>query len=218
MSIPTLILGQPGTGKTTSLRNMDPATTLLIQTVKKPLPFRAKGWSYFEKEKNPRGNIFHADNAARICTLMQKTSRKIIVLDDSNYVMSNAFMRRASEKGYEKFTEMAQDTFSIFETSANLAEDVRVYLFAHTQQTDDGVTRFKTVGKLLDEKVCLDGLVTICLKTVVSDGHYYFATRNNGSDTVKSPMGIFESDLIDNDLAMVDKEIAAFYNLTTTTA
>jgi hypothetical protein len=214
MSIPTLILGTPGTGKSSSLRNMDPAQTLLIQTVKKPLPFRAKGWGY-HGASNPKGNIILADNGARICDLMRKTSRKVIALDDSNYVMSNAFMRRASETGYQKFTEMAQDTFGIFETAANLADDVRVYIFAHTQTTEDGITRFKTVGKLLDEKVSLDGLVTICLRTVVHDGGYYFATRNNGSDTVKSPMGMFDDEMIENDLAMVDKKIAAYYELTT---
>ena len=212
MSIATLILGTPGTGKSTSLRNMDPAKTLLIQAVRKPLPFRTKAWGYLDKD-NPKGNIIVADNGARICDLMSRTSRKVICLDDSNYVMSNAFMRRATEKGYEKFTEMAQETFNIFETAANLANDVRVYIFAHTQTTEDGITRFKTVGKLLDEKVSLDGLVTICLRTVVHDGQYYFATRNNGSDTVKTPMELFEDDLIENDLAEVDKKIAAYYDL-----
>lgn len=213
MSIPTLVLGHPGTGKTTSLRNMDPTKTLLIQAVKKPLPFRTQGWGYFDREKNPRGNIFLLDHAPSIIATMRKTSRKIICLDDTNYIMSNTFMRRAAETGYQKFTEMACDTFSIFEAAANLADDVRVYIFAHTQQTDDGITRFKTVGKMLDEKVVIDGLVTTCLKTVVSDGQFYFATKNNGSDTVKSPMGLFESDLIENDLAQVDNAIAAFYGI-----
>jgi hypothetical protein len=212
MSVPTLILGHPGTGKTTSLRNMDPAQTLLIQPIKKPLPFRASGWSYYERGKKP-GNIMLTEDAGEICAVMRSTKRKVICLDDANYVMSNSFMRRTKETGFQKFTDMAFDTFSIFETAANLAEDVRVYLFAHTQQGEDGVTRYKTVGKLLDEKVALDGLVTICLKTVVSDGRYYFATRNNGSDTVKSPLGMFEQEMIENDLAAVDKQIAAFYGV-----
>lgn len=214
MSVPTLILGQPGSGKTTSLRNLDPANTLLIQCVKKPLPFRSANWGYVSST-NPKGNIFLADQSTRICELMRKTKRKVICLDDSNYVMSNAFMRRATETGYQKFTEMAVDTFQIFETAATLADDVRVYIFAHTQQNDDGITRFKTVGKLLDEKVVLEGLVTICLKTMVHDGQYFFATRNNGADTVKTPMGMFEADMIENDLAAVDKQIAEFYGIAT---
>jgi hypothetical protein len=213
MSIPVLILGHPGTGKTTSLRNMDASKTLLIQAVKKPLPFRAKGWGHWDGEKNPNGNITVCDSAPRICQILRGTKRKIICLDDTNYVMSNSFMRRAAETGYQKFTEMACDTFNIFETAANLADDVRVYIFAHTQQNDDGIQRFKTIGKMLDEKVVLDGLVTICLKTMVSDGRYYFATRNNGADTVKTPIGIFEDDVIENDLAAVDSKIAAFYDV-----
>jgi len=213
MSIATLILGNPGTGKTTSLRNMPVSETLLMQVVKKPLPFRANAWSYMDKEKNPKGNIFVTDSAEQIIHVMRKTSRKIIVVDDCNYVMSNSFMRRATEKGYDKFTEMAQQTFSIFDAASNLADDVRVYLFAHTQVTEDGVTRFRTVGKLLDEKVSLDGLVTICLRTCVVDGQYLFSTRNNGSDTVKTPIGMFDQTFIENDLLKIDEAVRNYYGI-----
>lgn len=218
MSIPTLILGNPGTGKTTALRNMDAANTLLIQAVKKPLPFRAKGWGYFDKEKMPQGNIFVSDVAVAITAIMRRTSRKVIVIDDANYLMSNTYMRRAQETGYGKFTEMAQDTFSIFETAASLPDDVRVYICAHTQVAEDGIVRFKTIGRLLDEKISLDGLVTICLRTVVRDGQHFFSTRNNGSDTVKAPIGLFEHDLIDNNLAVIDQAICEFYDINQTKA
>ncbi len=114
MSIPTLILGDPGTGKTSALRNMNPAETLLIQVVKKPLPFRSKDWQYFDAQNNPGGNIFVADTPAEIVRIMQKTRRKVICIDDANYVMSNAFLRRAQERGYEKFIEIAQETHLIF--------------------------------------------------------------------------------------------------------
>ncbi|GAM51657.1 phage protein [bacterium endosymbiont of Mortierella elongata FMR23-6] len=177
------------------------------------MPFRSTGWGYYDKENNPGGNIFVSDIPAEICTVMRKTRRKVICIDDSNYVMSNAFLRRAHEKGYDKFTEMANDIYSIFTTAAHLAPDVRVYIFGHTQQTEDGIVRFKTIGKLLDEKVSLDGLVTICLRTVVRDGTYCFATRNNGSDTVKAPIDLFSSDLIENDLSMIDAAITEFYAL-----
>lgn len=218
MSVATLILGSPGTGKTSSLRNMDPANTLLIQAIKKPLPFKQAGWGYFDKDKNPQGNIFVSDSSQVIGTLLRRTGRKAIVIDDSNYIMSNTYMRRAQETGYAKFTEMAQDTFSIFETAANLPEDVRVYLFAHTQVAEDGIARFKTIGKLLDEKISLDGMVTICLRTHVRDGQYLFATKNNGADTVKAPMGLFDTDFIENDLAAVDQAICEYYNLNTKAA
>ncbi len=213
MSIPTLILGEPGTGKTSALRHMNPAETLLIQTVKKPLPFRSKEWRYFDAQNNPSGNIFVADTPAKIMNLMQKTRRKVICIDDANYLMSNAFLRRAQERGYEKFIEIAQETHSIFNAAAHLDDDVRVYLFAHTHQTDDGVIRFKTIGRLLDEKISLDGLVTICFRTVIRDGQYFFSTRNNGSDTVKTPIGLFDSELVENDLQHIDQQIAEFYAL-----
>ncbi len=216
MSIPCLILGQPGTGKSSSLRKLDPANTLLIQVVKKPLPFRSTAWSYYDKEQCPNGNIFVTDIPADICKIMRKTRRKVICLDDSNYVMSNTFLRRAHEKGFDKFNEMASDILSIFNTAAHLAHDVRVYIFGHTQQTDDGIVRFKTIGKLLDEKVSLDGLVTICLRTVVRDGTYYFSTKNSGTDTVKSPIDLFDTDLIENDLSAIDSAITEFYGLNST--
>src|SRR6185436_17833744 len=158
-----------------------------------------------------------SDVAQAITAVMRRTQRKIIVIDDANYIMSNTYMRRAQETGYGKFTEMAQDTFSIFDTAATLPDDVRVYICAHTQIADDGIARFKTIGKLLDEKVSLDGLVTICLRTTVRDGQYFFATKNSGSDTVKAPMGLFDHDLIDNDLAVIDAAICEFYDINPTT-
>jgi len=165
MSIPVLILGNPGTGKTTSLRNMSAADTLLIQTVKKPLPFRGKDWAYFDKDKNPKGNIFVSDNPVAMNALMRRTSRKVIAVDDSNYIMSNTYRSRAQETGSAKFTEMAQDTFSIFEAAMTLPDDVRVYIFAHTQIAEDGIARFKTIGKLLDEKITIEELLTIVMRT-----------------------------------------------------
>lgn len=192
---------------------MSAAETLLIQTVKKPLPFRGKDWGYFDKDKNPKGNIFVSDTPVAMNALMRRTSRKVIAVDDSNYIMSNTYMRRAQETGYAKFTEMAQDTFSIFETAMTLPDDVRVYIIAHTQIAEDGIARFKTIGKLLDEKISLDGLVTICLRTVVRDGQFLFSTKNNGADTVKAPIGLFESDFIDNDLLAIDRAICSFYDI-----
>lgn len=212
MATVTLILGNSGTGKTASLRNMNPEQTLLIQIVKKPVPFKSAGWSYFSPE-NPKGNIIVRTGKDEIISAMRKTSRQSIIVDDSNYIMTNQFMHKAEEKGYDKFTYMAKDVFDIFNAAAELPDEKRVYFMAHTHQGDDGITRFKTIGKMLDEKVCLEGLVTICLKTVVRD-EFFFSTRNNGSDTVKSPIGMFDSDLIPNDLAVVDQQIKAYYSTT----
>lgn len=215
MSIATLILGESGTGKSTSLRHLDPANTLLIQSIHKPLPFRSAEWKLFSKD-NPTGNIFITDNVDQICNIMQKTQRDIIVIDDYQYIMANEFMRRANEKGFDKFTDIGKNAWNIFNLATCLAPHKRVYLLAHTETDNFGKTKIKTIGKMLDEKITLEGMVTVCLRTQVSDGNYTFTTQNNGSDTVKSPIGLFEQTEIPNDLKFVDDQICDYWGIPTT--
>ncbi|MCR1838709.1 ATP-binding protein [Pasteurella caecimuris] len=213
MSIATLILGESGTGKSTSLRNLDPKKTLLIQSIHKPLPFRPKGWQIFDGKK---GNIFVTDNADEICHYMAKTRRDIIVIDDYQYIMANEFMRRGTEKGYDKFTDIGVNAWKVCDLATKLPPNKRVYILAHTQSDDFGRVKIKTIGKMLDEKITLEGMFTICLRTQVKDGMYQFTTQNNGSDTVKSPMGLFEHPVIDNDLAEIDRIICDYYSISPT--
>lgn len=215
MSIATLILGQSGTGKSTSMRNLNPAETLLIQSIKKPLPFRSAGWQPLTQSG---GNVYVCDNAAKICQIIEKTQKSIIVIDDFQYIMANEFMRRVLDKetgnqAFAKYNEIARNIWDILNAASNAAENKRVYILSHTEQNDAGLTKIKTIGKLLDEKITLEGMVTICLKTVVTNGVYEFSTQNSGSDTVKSPLGLFESERIDNDLAAVDAAIVEYYGL-----
>lgn len=210
MSIATLILGQSGTGKTTSLRNLDPNDVLLIQAVKKPLPFRSKEWKQLTSEG---GSIYVCDNAAQICKVMEKTTRKIIIIDDNQYIMANEFMRRSAEKSFDKFTEIGRNMWDIFNKASALPDDVRVYILSHTEESEMGKTKIKTIGKLLDEKITLEGMVTICLQTQVVNENYIFMTKNNGHNTVKSPIGLFESEHIENDLKAVDDAIVDYYGL-----
>ena len=214
MSIVTMILGESGTGKSASLRNLDPADTLLIQAVKKPLPFKSPDWRRFDKETCKTGNIFQTDHAGQIIGLMQKTKRKVIVLDDFQYVMANEFMRRTNETGFNKFTEIGKNAWDIINAAAALNDDVRVYILSHVETSESGHTKIKTIGKMLDEKIALEGMVTIVMRTMIRDGQYLFATRNNGSDTTKTPMGLFDAETIDNDLHAVDEAIQAYYELT----
>lgn len=209
MSIATMILGQSGTGKSASLRNMDPAQTLLIQTIPKPLPFRSSDW----KLVKDGGNIIVSAVADTIISAMHKTSRPIVVVDDFQYLLAVEFMARASETGYGKFTEMAKHYFDVLTAAANLAPEKRVYLISHTDMSESGQVKAKTIGKLLDEKITVEGLVTIVLRTHVINGQYVFSTRNNGQDTVKTPLQMYEQDHIPNDLAEVDKAVVEYYSL-----
>lgn len=210
MSVAIMVLGQSGTGKTTSLRNMDPTEALLIQVISKPLPFRSKNWKLVDKSG---GNMIVASKSDLICQAMRKTTRPVIIVDDLQYLLATEFMERAHEKGYDKFTEMARHYYDVLTTAMTLAPEKRVYLLSHTDTSESGQVKAKTIGKLLDEKITVEGLVTIVLRTHVINGQYVFSTRNNGSDTVKTPLGLFDAEHIPNDLAEVDKAIAAYYEL-----
>lgn len=212
MSIASLVLGESGTGKSAAMRNLDPSKTLLIQAVKKPLPFRAKGWSYITVE-NKTGNIFSEPDWERIIFIIRKTAKKIIVIDDFQYVMAGEFMARSAETGYTKFTELAKHAWDVFRAAATLPDDVRVYFLSHTQTDDYGHVRAKTIGKLLDEKITIEGLFTIVLRTQVDGNEYWLSTQNNGNDTVKSPIGLFNSHRVSNDLAVIDQQIFDYYEL-----
>lgn len=208
MSTPVLIIGESGTGKSTSFANLDPANTLLIQAIKKPLPFKREGWSYFSPEKKS-GNMFVTDRANEIIELMKGTKRKKILLDDYQYVLSNELMRRFRETGYGKFSETGYNGWNLINVASTLPDDVHVYITAHTMTGEDGITKVKTPGKLL-ETYSIEGMFSIVLRSVVRDGEHFFATRNSGSDTVKTPVGMFEDDLIPNDLKFVDEAITKF--------
>lgn len=214
MSIVTMVLGESGTGKSASLRNMSPEETLLIQVVKKPLPFKSSEWKRFNKETTKDGNIFQTDTADQIISLMKRTKRKVIVIDDFQYVMANEFMRRTNETGFTKFTDIGKNAWNIINAAVDLPDDVRIYILSHIETSDSGHTKIKTIGKMLDEKIALEGMVTIVLRTMIRDGNYLFATRNNGSDTTKTPMGLFDTETIDNDLNAVDQAIQTYYELT----
>ena len=216
MSIATLVLGESGTGKSTSLRNLKPADVLLIQAIPKPLPFRATEWTPARRNEsgNAIGSIARTDNAAKIVEAIAKTQRPIVIVDDFQAVLSNEFFRRSHEKGYEKFNDIGKSGFDIIQAAVNAQDWKRVYLLSHTDTSETGRVKAKTIGRMLDDKLTVEGHFTIVLRTQVRDGDFWFSTKNNGNDTVKSPIGLFEPDLIPNDLASVDAAICDYYGVT----
>lgn len=210
MSYATLILGESGTGKTASLRNLDPSKTLLIQPVRKPLPFRAKGW-----REGKGGNVFVSDDPVRILYVMRRAPEhfEVIVIDDWQYILANMYMKARDVKGFDKFTAIGGAGFDIAKAASELGMSKRVYVLAHTTTDEYGNTRIKTLGKLLDDKIVVEGMFTTVLRTHVENGKYTFLTKNNGYDTVKSPIGLFEEGEIENDIAAVDAAICDYYGL-----
>lgn len=196
-----MLYGQSGTGKSTSFRNFGVEDVAVVNVSKKPLPFRSKL------------QVFNSSDYPSIANAISKCSAKSIIIDDATYLMVDAFMRNAKVTGYQKYTDMAYDFNNLIELAKNLPDDKIVYFVGHSDQADDGREHFKTIGKMLDNYVTLEGKFTIVLKTVVKDGEYYFATHNNGQDTVKSPLGMFEDDLIPNDLKAVDTVIREYWGL-----
>lgn len=201
MGIPVMILGESGTGKSASLRNFTPEEIKVINVAGKPLPFKNK----FESVST--------DDYSTVKRELKNTNKKCIVVDDSQYLMANEFMRRATERGYDKFTEIAQNMWDLICTVQQLPNDVIVYFLTHLERDQNGFEKVKTIGKLLDEKITLEGMFTIVLKTNVTDGQYSFLTQNNGHDTVKSPIGMFPSYAIENDLKYVDDKIRNYYEI-----
>lgn len=202
MAILVMVYGQSGTGKSTSLRNFSPEEVSIINVSGKPLPFRKKLPTWC------------TDSYAEIVQVLPKIKAPSIVIDDATYLMTNEFMRNARVTGYQKFTDMALNFNSLIEITRTLPGDKIVYFIGHSDQADDGREHFKTIGKMLDNYVTVEGKFTIVLKTVVKDGEYYFSTQNSGQDTVKTPMEMFDQELIPNDLHMVDETIRNYYGIT----
>lgn len=214
MSYACLVLGESGTGKTCSLRNLDPKNTLLIQPVRKPLPFRSTGWKEI-KAKGDGNNILVCADPQQIIKCMHASPFDVIVCDDWQYILTSMYMAARNVKGFDKFTEIGGAGFDIAKAASELAENKRVYVLAHTTSDEFGNTRIKTLGKLLDDKIVVEGMFTTVLRTHVENGRYLFSTQNSGSDTVKSPMGMFSEKYIENDLAAIDQIICDYYGITT---
>lgn len=208
MALPCLIVGRSGAGKSTSMRNFAHDEIALVNVAKKALPFKGK----FDSQ-------MATDNYETIKKGLMQTQKKSIVIDDAGYLITNFFMRNHSQnnKGngvYALYNQLADDFWNLIEWSkTHLPEDKIVYFIMHEDKNDFGDVRPKTIGKLLDDKVCIEGLFTIVLRAVSEGGEYKFRTQTDGSDVAKSPIQMFESDEVPNDLKMIDKTIRDFYSM-----
>jgi hypothetical protein len=201
MGIPVLIMGESGSGKSASMRNLDPEKVGLFNVAGKPLPFRRRLKSV--------NNANYAD----IYKVLAKPKLKTYIIDDSQYLMAFEELDRAKETGYTKFTEMALNFSGLVRFIINnLPPDVIVYFLHHVETTEQGKVKAKTVGKMIDSKLTLEGLFSIVLLCEASADGHHFITQSDGYTTAKSPMEMFDKQ-IDNDLAMVDANIREYWNL-----
>ena len=209
MGIPVLVLGKSGSGKTTGIRNLDPKHTVICQVEKQRLPVKTK----FPMTLKPAtySNIMAL---FKECNEGKRPDIKTIVLDDSQFLIVNEFFDKAAEKGYEKFTSIALNFRNLIHwVNIGLPEGVTVYFLHHTQLDDFGNIKAKTIGKMLDEKLTVEGCFDIVLMTERNQDGWWFRTHSAGNDPVKTPMEMFDDDLIPNDLAIVDKAVREYYGM-----
>lgn len=201
MGVSVLILGASGSGKSTSMRNFEPDEVGVFNVAGKPLPFRKK--------------IPKVDNATyeKIYKVLKEPKLKKYVIDDSQYLMAFESFDHAKETGYGKFTNMALNFRNLIDYIVRgTPDDVIVYMLHHTELSEDGKLKAKTLGKMLDNQLTVEGLFSIVLLCQVEGSEHFFVTNSDGSNPAKSPMEMFELK-IDNDLKIVDETIRQYYEL-----
>lgn len=207
MATPVLIIGKSGAGKSTSLRNCawNPEWNL-IRVLNKPLPFKGKidGWS--------------TDDYTTVMKCLAQSKAKSIVIDDAGYLITNMFMNGHANAGtgnavFSFYNKVGDNFWNLIQYIIKLPGDKIVYLIMHEDADEGGSIKPKTIGKILDEKVCVEGMFTIVLRCIEQSGKHMFVTQSADGAVSKSPMGMFEELTIDNDLVLVDKTIRNYYEL-----
>jgi hypothetical protein len=217
MAHSVLIIAESGTGKSTSVRNLNPKETFIINIANKPLPFRGwkKDYTMISKD-NPKGNMTATSTTAGIIKAIQHVNDKMphitnLVVDDWQYMSSFEYFDRAHEKGYDKFTQIAANLAQVAKMPKDLRDDLYIFFMTHSEEATDinghRKVKAKTIGKMIDNTLTLEGLFSIVLfgRVIKEEDKlvYGFDTQNNGENTCKSPMEMFEEFFIDNDLQFV---------------
>lgn len=197
-----LIMGDSGSGKSASLRNFTPEEIGIFSVTNKDLPFKGK--------LRPLKNATYADIAQHL----SNPTRRAFVIDDAGYLLSFELFNRAKETGYGKFTDMAKNFVDMLNFISAMPDDIIVYITMHTEDnTEMNKVKAKTLGKMIDSNLNLEGLFNIVLRSMQTEDGYKFITRDDGVSTAKSPMGMFDTDMIDNDLKAVDTIIREYYDM-----
>lgn len=216
------IVGATGTGKSTSIKHLNPKETYIINTAKKELPFKGSDKLYNAENKNYK----EVDEITEITRLLKTISEKAthiknIVIEDSNYMMAFRMADKATEVGYTKFTVMAKDMVDLFRETRKLRDDLKIFYFSHPEVIEDGGEivgyKMKTSGKMLDNQIVLEGLFTICLYTNIEEkkdgtAEYQFITNRYKKYPAKSPDGMFDEIKIPNNLQIVADKIDEYYS------
>lgn len=218
MSNTVLVIGKSGSGKSSSLRNLNSEHTFIISVLDKPLPFKGykklympiKGWD--DKE----GNYLATDDWQRIIKCIQMINQNrpeinTLIIDDIQYVLANEFMKRSAERGFDKYSEMGMHYWSIINSAMSCRGNLLTFFLSHNEIDSNGCSKVKTIGKMLDEKITIEGLFTTVLHTLVVDDEYLFLTQSDGIHNAKSPLGMFEEKLIENDLSFVTKKLIEYF-------
>ena len=200
-SIGVLLMGASGTGKSTSLRNLPAEETAIINVTNKPMPFRNKNGL----------KIASCTNYDQMIKAIINTDKRIIVVDDSSYMMTFENFDKATQKGYDKFTTMAINYYNLIETPKKCDGEKIIYFVTHEEIDENGITHPKSIGKMLSQQLVIEGLFSIVLRSMQKENQYVFQTHNDGTSVCKSPIDMFNEDFIPNDLAEVDKVIREYY-------
>lgn len=213
MSNLIVILGESGTGKSTSIRNLNPKETFIINVLSKPLPFRGYKKNYSSDKKN----YLESDKTGEIIAYLSAINERLpeiktVIIDDYSFLMNNEYMRRARERGFDKFTEMGCSMFEIMEVCKSFRADLYCYIMCHTEKDHAGIIKPKTVGKMTADYVGIAERVSIVFHTQIIDRNYRFLTQHDGMAMAKTPEGMFCDIHIDNDLQAIRAIIDEYYN------
>jgi hypothetical protein len=218
MSNTSIIMGESGTGKSTSIRTLDPNTTFIINVMNKPLPFRGYKKLYtLVSADGKSGNYYASKNYDHINLVIKKVNAlrpeiKTLIIDDFQYLMSNEFMNRALERGYDKFSEIGKHAYDLLEMLPMLRDDLDIFILTHSEANELGKMKIKTIGKMLDQNIVIEGMYSTVLQTELVNGDYHFITQGDVRHIAKSPMGMFDTREIPNDLAFVKQKMSAYFN------